>query len=851
MVAVDISEKSASMSDTPPGWHRVVSVDEVEEIRSSIDQEKRPSSLREIWYILPFEWFEDLFTFHRVTHIVNSVLLQDPSDLVSVDELTSLDPSKFEKIDFVVVGPNTWKLILALSQCHNFHIDVVIPRFVYRKNYSFKLYIHPIHISVQYLDSPPRSAVISPDTTLRDLVDSVVHSSSSFATDQYVVEVKSDFSFFPLNPAFVDRLALEVPAINEGAFLRVSPPRTNFVALPMFPISSSPPLSLPAPAPADLFGSLSPPLFRRPAVEPGQVGLRNLGNTCFMNSAIQCLGHTKKLVKLFLDVDAINRNLNRDNVLGYGGKLALEFAKVVQGMWRPSSFGGVYTPSELKHLIGEHAPQFSGYQQHDAQELLAFLLDGLHEDLNRVRAKPYFGDTPEAAEPQPDEEAASEAWSRHLARNQSEIVDLFQGQFKSRLTCPVCNHSSITFDPFMYLSLPLPRPPRLWKVTAAAFDGQIRKFEVRSSLEEIREKIATHLGTISDYIAMFPNTSSDFCPEFNPESVASSNATLHVFVWRHHRPLSDAGANFVVIVPRRRRPVVAVAAVDENDDLYEGPKMLMSPSPGGDEGAVVGAPVVLPVDVESEKVSQILRRAKFAVAEQFRREGGIEGELVFRAGHDGGGEVVDFEDERRVAEGVTYITMEVDESWQLKEVATEFSWSREEESDKKRTLEECVEIFSSEEILGEEDRWYCGRCKDFVRAKKKMEIWRLPETLVIHLKRFEVIEHRRRKISIPIKFPIEETLDLELFVTGPDKRNTKFRLYAVSAHTGSLFAGHYYAHARVQSPCGDDSWFTFNDSTVSREERGLAELGDSVASSAYLLFYERVVDDQTTQQMQF
>lgn len=40
--------------------------------------------------------------------------------------------------------------------------------------------------------------------------------------------------------------------------------------------------------------------------------------------------------------------------------------------------------------VGRFAPQFSGYQQQDSQELLAFLLDGLHEDLNRIKKKPYI-----------------------------------------------------------------------------------------------------------------------------------------------------------------------------------------------------------------------------------------------------------------------------------------------------------------------------------------------------------------------------------------------------------------------------------------------------------------------------
>jgi ubiquitin carboxyl-terminal hydrolase 6/32 len=43
----------------------------------------------------------------------------------------------------------------------------------------------------------------------------------------------------------------------------------------------------------------------------------------------------------------------------------------------------------LQWTIGKYAPRFNGFQQHDAQEFLAFLLDGLHEDLNRVQNKPY------------------------------------------------------------------------------------------------------------------------------------------------------------------------------------------------------------------------------------------------------------------------------------------------------------------------------------------------------------------------------------------------------------------------------------------------------------------------------
>ena len=43
----------------------------------------------------------------------------------------------------------------------------------------------------------------------------------------------------------------------------------------------------------------------------------------------------------------------------------------------------------LQIAVGRFKPEFSGYQQQDSQELMAFLLDGLHEDLNRIKRKPY------------------------------------------------------------------------------------------------------------------------------------------------------------------------------------------------------------------------------------------------------------------------------------------------------------------------------------------------------------------------------------------------------------------------------------------------------------------------------
>lgn len=69
--------------------------------------------------------------------------------------------------------------------------------------------------------------------------------------------------------------------------------------------------------------------------------------------------------------------------------------------------------------------------------MLSFLLDGLHEDLNRIIEKPYI-EIPDFDDHLRDEDIAELFWSYHKSRNDSIVVDLFQGQYKSRLVCEEC-----------------------------------------------------------------------------------------------------------------------------------------------------------------------------------------------------------------------------------------------------------------------------------------------------------------------------------------------------------------------------------------------------------------------------
>lgn len=227
-------------------------------------------------------------------------------------------------------------------------------------------------------------------------------------------------------------------------------------------------------------------------------GLSNLGNTCFMNSTLQCLAHTDPLRRYFLTKE-YKMDLNRDNPLGTGGELATEFAKLLKEMWiaSSSSYSSAVYPRAFKTLLGRHAEQFMGYDQHDSQEFATYLLDALHEDTNRITQKPYI-EKPEQKEDQSDQEAAEVAWKLHLEREDSRVLDNFMGQVKSRVQCPTegCGRVSTTFDPFMYLSVPIPgSSERLVKVTLVTLEHGNYTFSLvihkMASIETMQKMIIT------------------------------------------------------------------------------------------------------------------------------------------------------------------------------------------------------------------------------------------------------------------------------------------------------------------------------------------------------------------------
>ncbi|KAJ9141160.1 hypothetical protein P3X46_031732 [Hevea brasiliensis] len=606
----------------------------------------------------------------------------------------------------------------------------------------------------------------------------------------------------------------------------------------------------------------------------GLTGLQNLGNTCFMNSAIQCLVHTPEFAKYFRE--DYHQEINWQNPLGMVGELAMAFGDLLRKLWAPGRTP--VPPRQFKAKLARFAPQFSGYNQHDSQELLAFLLDGLHEDLNRVKHKPYIKSRD--ADGRPDEEVADEYWANHIARNDSIIVDVCQGQYKSTLVCPMCNKVSVTFDPFMYLSLPLQSTTtRSITVTVFSCDGSTLPFACTVTVPK--------QGRCRDLIHALSNS----CSLKSNEELKLAEVRNHLF----QRFLDD--------------PLISLSMIKDDDHLaaYKIPKLakkalvlrLIHRRQEGETNDTqtmlrwkpYGTPLLSSISCHDVVTRGDIQTAVHKMLSSFLRaessrhtEIADSNNLVAEsdACHDSSsGEAytdpvsdsimnsssskalallrlplqladesntltdlsVGEEEVIRLSSSATAIIVYVDWSQELLEsYDTHYLENLSEVlkygpvNKKARTeplsLYTCLEAFLREEPLVPEDMWYCPQCKEQRQASKKLDLWRLPEVLVIHLKRFSYSRSMKHKLETFVDFPIHD-LDLANYVANKNStRRQLYELYALTNHYGGMGSGHYTAHIKLLD---ENRWYNFDDSHIS----SITE-DEIKTASAYVLFYRRV-----------
>ena len=231
-----------------------------------------------------------------------------------------------------------------------------------------------------------------------------------------------------------------VRSINNEIHPKIDPNRLNpssFSINKEKSIESTDVLSLLKPSPSDR--EINKPL----------IGLQNLGNTCYMNAVLQCmcrLSVIKKHLKSF-ETASVNRSSRAR------GRLLASFYELAKALNNATSNAPIY-PREIRRAIAEIDPQYLGYQQHDCAEYFRKLIEGLHEETNRISGKIAYEEMKGNGR-ENTAKIAERWWKYSLSRENSIITDFFLGQYLSVISCH-CGHKEISCDTFLDITLTLP-----------------------------------------------------------------------------------------------------------------------------------------------------------------------------------------------------------------------------------------------------------------------------------------------------------------------------------------------------------------------------------------------------------
>ncbi|XP_025018599.1 ubiquitin carboxyl-terminal hydrolase 31 isoform X2 [Tetranychus urticae] len=542
-------------------------------------------------------------------------------------------------------------------------------------------------------------------------------------------------------------------------------------------------------------------------------GIKNHGNTCFMNAILQCLSNTDLLAEYFVmshyKIDLVKHN--QLNLCKYGshGEVTSQCALVFKSLWTNS-----YSPdisNKFKHLVSKHCKQYEGSDQHDAQEFLFFLLDIFHEDLNiATKKKSKKLKQIQKSWNKPDELVAAETLAYHMRCDSSFIHDLFQAQLCSSLVCRSCNNYSNTFDPYMCLSLPVPIKRTHTVIINVSYLDDVTKIvrmvvaiEAQATLRELRDKISRLVKIPERQLVLLIKEH-----EVGLKELIKDKLTMHEILEDVNEVEVEAIETPAIpdwtsgVYSSNGIPTLTPSSSPINFASSQPLTLLWVNRVGiGSESKVFGPffSCTLPRESSFKEIQHWLMKSMSPILRKTCDLAIIKDSTLFRL------KVVDG------LPGKCYLPEDVDHplymptvdkalshceesdyrgpihlkliiEWDLDlrqtllvdddDIITiiddpniEFVKARNEMANT-ASLKDCFEMYFREERLGADNAWMCPACKRRQQCIKKLSLWSTPDIFIIHLKRFrQASNSSRTKLTTLVSFPLSG-LDMNPYLSN-------------------------------------------------------------------------------------
>ncbi|XP_028394952.1 ubiquitin carboxyl-terminal hydrolase 33-like isoform X2 [Dendronephthya gigantea] len=523
----------------------------------------------------------------------------------------------------------------------------------------------------------------------------------------------------------------------------------------------------------------------------GLTGLVNIGNTCYMNSALQALSNSPSLMQFFLECPGYVRYLSQANV-------SEKYRLLVTEMWskkRPKSVN----PSDLMSCFQKLNPQFRGFRQQDTQEFLRVLMDLLHEELKEP--VPPVANIQDASPEKPVNNVSTR--SKRLLGGQTMQADRQNGELPQ-------NGS---------------RKSRTNRYNLRSFSRRkAEAMKTNSQREAVDKPVTEDNVVIKDTLL----SNSRSCPELREE-------------------LTSQAAGDPSVEPKE--PAISMGFVNMASDHSEGNDTDEEES--NFERSVSDSEINYyhlggygERNVNSEQKPAAVEYSSI-ISDLFN--GKIRSSVQCLTCKKISSTMETFQDLSLPIPGKEELSaihsttqcnpiMSYSSSDSSRGIfGTLFDWISSWIFGPRVSFEDCLAAFFSADELKGDNMYRCEHCSMLRNGMKECKVFKLPEMLCIHLKRFRHEYYHSSKISSFISFPLE-AFDVKKYLTNDfSGKCTKYDLVAIITHHGSVGGGHYVAYCKNFVTA---KWYEFNDSYVTEVSASYVQ-----SCEAYVLFYRKRGED--------